>query len=315
MAISCSSRSCGVVGGQQVAGDLLADELVVRLVGVERVDDVVAVPPGVRVGDVPRRAGRLGVAGDVEPVPAPALAERGRGQQPVDHLLERVGRRVRRRTRRPPPASAAGRSGRTSPGGCSVGLSASPTGCRPFASSPARTKRSMSSCGQAASFDRRDGAGSSAAARPSAPCAACRTSTPSMFFGRRPGGGRVAAGQRLRPAGPGAPICTHFARSATTASGSRVLGGIFMSSSVYRTALISRLLLRVAGDDRRAAVAALEHAVAAVEVEPALELLGGGRVALVAVLDEHRPDLLLEELDAGGVGPGGGGWGVAAGAN
>ena len=34
-------------------------------------------------------AARLGVAGDVEPVPAPALAEVRRGQQPVDHLLER----------------------------------------------------------------------------------------------------------------------------------------------------------------------------------------------------------------------------------
>ena len=94
MAISCSSRSSRRGGGQQVAGDLLADELVVRLVVVERVDDVVAIAPGVRVGEVPRRAGRLAVAGDVEPVPAPAFAERGRGEQPVDDLLEGVGRRV-----------------------------------------------------------------------------------------------------------------------------------------------------------------------------------------------------------------------------
>ena len=34
VAISCSSRSACVVGGQQVAGDLLADEPVVRLVGL-----------------------------------------------------------------------------------------------------------------------------------------------------------------------------------------------------------------------------------------------------------------------------------------
>ena len=92
MAISCSSRCSCESRRQQVAGDLLADEPVVRLVGVEGVDDVVAIAPGVRIGDVARRAGRFGVAGHVEPVPAPAFAERRRGQQPIDHLLERVGR-------------------------------------------------------------------------------------------------------------------------------------------------------------------------------------------------------------------------------
>ena len=58
VAMSCSLRCAVVVGGQQVAGDLLADELVVGLVGVEGGDDVVAVAPGVRVGDVadPRRS-------------------------------------------------------------------------------------------------------------------------------------------------------------------------------------------------------------------------------------------------------------------
>ena len=37
-----------VVGPEHVAGELQADELVVRQVGVERVDDPVAIGPGVR---------------------------------------------------------------------------------------------------------------------------------------------------------------------------------------------------------------------------------------------------------------------------
>ncbi len=74
-------------GWQEVAGDLLANELVVRLVAVERVDHVIAITPGVRIGDIARWAGRFGIAGDVEPVPAPALAERRRSEEAIDQLL------------------------------------------------------------------------------------------------------------------------------------------------------------------------------------------------------------------------------------
>ena len=74
--------SC-VAFGQQVAGDLLDDELVVGQVAVEGVDDPVAVEP-----DLARLvllvAVGVGVAGRVEPEPAPALAVVGRGEQPVD---------------------------------------------------------------------------------------------------------------------------------------------------------------------------------------------------------------------------------------
>ncbi len=48
VAMSCSRRCSSEVSREQVAGDLLADELVVRFVLVERLDDVVAVPPRVR---------------------------------------------------------------------------------------------------------------------------------------------------------------------------------------------------------------------------------------------------------------------------
>ena len=118
VAISRSrARRRASAGGQQVAGELLEDELVVRLVGVERGDDVVAVAPGVAVGDVLVQAVGVGVAGHVEPVPAPALAVARRGEQPVDDPGEGVRASRRRGRRRSPRASAAGRSGRTWPGG------------------------------------------------------------------------------------------------------------------------------------------------------------------------------------------------------
>jgi len=46
------------------------------------------------VGDVLVQAVRVRVPGDVEPVPAPALAVRRRREQPVHDPGERVGRRV-----------------------------------------------------------------------------------------------------------------------------------------------------------------------------------------------------------------------------
>ena len=98
---------------QLVAGKLLADELVVRLVVVERADDVVAVPPGVWLRPVALEAVGLGVADQVEPVPRPALAVVRRGEQAIDDLFVGVGRLRRRRSDRPLRASAAGRSDRS----------------------------------------------------------------------------------------------------------------------------------------------------------------------------------------------------------
>ena len=55
-------------------------------------------------------------------------------------------------------------------------------------------------------------------------------------------------------------------------------------------------LLRVAGDEHGAGLAALEHAVARVEGEAALALLGRRAVALVATFGQHGADALLEEF-------------------
>ena len=73
---------------QQVAGDLLAYELVVGLVCVERIDHVVAVFPGDRERKIARPPDGFRVTRDVEPMAAPAFAETLRGKQAVDHLVE-----------------------------------------------------------------------------------------------------------------------------------------------------------------------------------------------------------------------------------
>ena len=65
-------------------------KLVVGLVVVEAADDVVAIAPGERLGAVALVAVGLGVADQVEPVPAPLLAVVRRGEQAIDQLL--VGR-------------------------------------------------------------------------------------------------------------------------------------------------------------------------------------------------------------------------------
>ena len=79
---------------QQVAGDLFPDKLVVRLILVERIDDVVAVAERVDVREVFVEAITVGIAGDVEPVASPFFAVMRRGQQPVDDPAECVRRFV-----------------------------------------------------------------------------------------------------------------------------------------------------------------------------------------------------------------------------
>jgi hypothetical protein len=100
----------------------------------------------------------------------------------------------------------------------SVSLSASPTGFRPFASSAARRKRSISPFGQRSSFtagtvDLRGGCQAHQSF-----AAAHASSLPATF----------AAPSR----GSGASICTHFSKSWITASGSLppdFCGGIAVS--------------------------------------------------------------------------------------
>ena len=148
-------RSCVslvVAAGEQVAGDLLAHELVVGQVAIERVDDPVAIAVHLRNREIGVVARGVGVAHDIEPVTAPALAVARRGEQPVDDRGEGVRRVVGEERRRPPPASAAGRSDRTWRGGSARACRHRPRAAGRPASRRARMKRSMSFAGHAAFF-------------------------------------------------------------------------------------------------------------------------------------------------------------------
>ena len=79
---------------ENVARDLLTKKFVVGLVGVERVDDVIAIAPGVRHGIVGGLARRVRVTHEVEPVPSPALAVMRRGEQTFNDCREGIRKRV-----------------------------------------------------------------------------------------------------------------------------------------------------------------------------------------------------------------------------
>ncbi len=130
-------------GEEHVAGDLLLHEPGVRLVRVERADDVVAVRPGVRPRLVLVVAVRLAVVDHVEPVPRPPLAVLRRREQLVDQLL--VG--VRRPCRFTNASTSSGVGGRPIRSKyrrrISVRRSASGDGDNPVSFSFARTKLSI----------------------------------------------------------------------------------------------------------------------------------------------------------------------------
>ena len=72
------------IGRENIAGELLTHEFVVRHVVVEGLDDVIAIAPGMGITMVFIAAGGIGVAHDVEPVAAPAFAITGGCQEAVD---------------------------------------------------------------------------------------------------------------------------------------------------------------------------------------------------------------------------------------
>ena len=64
----------GVIWSEFISRDLFADELIVRLVSVERTDDVVAVSPRIRTLVIVRITRRVRIASYVQPMLPPALA-------------------------------------------------------------------------------------------------------------------------------------------------------------------------------------------------------------------------------------------------
>ena len=273
---------------EAVGRDLLDEELVVRKILVERADDPVAVRVRIRVAplfleDV---ALGVGVAGDVEPVAAPALAVARRRQEAVDLPLPRVGRGVPNEgldfLGRGREADEVER--RAPDQGAAVGL-----------------RRGPHLVGFQLREDKR----------------VDRTPNPVLLLQRRqrgllrrlespvlPGLGEVErpglpADPRIggAPADPGFDVGDDFRREAVALGRHPDLVVLARADGLEEQAVLG--IAR--NDGSRARLAALQGALASVQAEPGLELLGFGAVAAVALVDEDRPDLLLEELEALGI--------------
>src|SRR5205823_2704486 len=75
--------------GQLIAGNLIDDKLVVRLVAIERVNNPIAIKPNVTRLVLFETIG-IGIAGGIQPWPRPTLAEMRRGEQPIHLFFIRV---------------------------------------------------------------------------------------------------------------------------------------------------------------------------------------------------------------------------------
>ena len=84
----------GILRVDFVAGELLFDEVGVRLVGVEALDHVIAIAPGVGPVHVVLIAVGLGEAHDIEPVAAPLFAVVRRSEEAIHDFLPGLGRLV-----------------------------------------------------------------------------------------------------------------------------------------------------------------------------------------------------------------------------
>ena len=206
-------------------------------------------------------AAGLGVADQVEPVPAPALAEvrarRAAGRRPSrrrrgavvgEERVDLVGRRRQAGQVERDPADQRPPVGLGTPA------------VRPSPPARARMKRSIGRRGPRRVVHRRR--------RPRASPAA----TPSARLPRAANVELVRRGQpcAVRRAGPRAPSGRHppASRSAMTAAGQLALRRHLQVESRVPHGLMSRLFVRLAGDDGRAAVAALEQARAVSRCRP-----------------------------------------------
>ena len=73
--------------GQEISGNVFAQELVVRHIGIQCADEIIAVLHGVRNARVALTAERLRVAHPIHPMPRPTLSKMRRGQQAIDGIF------------------------------------------------------------------------------------------------------------------------------------------------------------------------------------------------------------------------------------
>ena len=73
---------------QKVSRKLFVEEPIDGLIRIDRRNDIVAVPPGIDVNEVLIHAIRIRIAGNIQPVPPPALTVGWACQKSVDNALE-----------------------------------------------------------------------------------------------------------------------------------------------------------------------------------------------------------------------------------
>ena len=282
---------------EAVGGELFDDELVVRFVAVEGVDDVVAVGPGVGVAEVFAAFGvalGVGVAGNIEPVTAPAFAVGGGGEEAVDEGgVGGIGifKRIRFE------GGDLGRGGREA--GEVEGEAADQ---RAAVGSGVGGEAVVREFGEDevidGGFDPRRVGGSGGGGD----CGLADGLERPVFFADAAvaGGGGTGLG-RGGDAGIGGAAADPLGEVGDLrVSEFFALGGhlelvVFVTDRGEEEAT-----RRLAGDEGRAGVAAGKEGGGGVEEETALDAVGIVAVALVTMLDQDGADLVFEKLEVGG---------------
>jgi len=86
-----ADQRVGIARARLIAGELLQNEPRIRLIGVERTNNVIAVAPRLGTVSILLVAVRFGVAHQVEPVPGPLFSVMRAGQQAIDQPLVCIG--------------------------------------------------------------------------------------------------------------------------------------------------------------------------------------------------------------------------------
>ena len=73
-----------VTSREQVTGNLLTNELIEGDIGVERVDDIIAIPLRLRITETGFFPARFGIASDIQPVSTPPFTKVPRRKQLLD---------------------------------------------------------------------------------------------------------------------------------------------------------------------------------------------------------------------------------------
>ena len=289
------ARRVVVAGLDQVARHLQPQELVIRHVGTERLDDEVSVVKGAAAVGIEFIAAALAEPHRIEPVAGPAFAEARAVQQPVDQRVIGSGRLIgEKRLQFFGRGRQAGEVERHSP--CQRCLGSSRI--RPDAGrlllgedkavDIVRDPRGVLHIGG------RGGRGGRSGSEPAiGPVLPTRLDVDRPFVDRGCG---LIPGIGGAHVDPGLEVGNHRVR--------QFAGGGHLEAVVLDRGQ-QQAVIPLARHHRGTALAPLGHPLAGIDEQVCLQLAGAegvGRVALIAVLRENRPDLRLEEGDPFGGG-------------